>query len=215
MNNIIRTLAVALMLSFGATTYAQVSIGAGYVSSTLTNAIYTNEVASNLPYHGFYVGVGYTIPIVAGLSITPGVFFESIRANHVTDMQTFELRFSGADKYLSVPLYVSYGFDLSSSVRLSVFAGPTATLGLSSVNKGYEAYKNSNVKSEETVTEAYKEGYWKRFDVMLGGGLGIELLKHIRITVAVNFGMIDRQITKMSDLPMKRNQLVAGVTYVF
>ena len=215
MNNIIRTLAVALVLTIGATSYAQISISAGYDNSTLTNAIYSNEVASNVLYHGFYAGVGYTIPIVAGLSITPGVYFESIHANHVTDMQTFGLRFSGSDKYLSAPLYVSYGFDLSSSVRLSVFAGPTATLGLSSVIKGYGAYKNSNIKTEETISEAYKEGYWKRFDVMLGGGLGIELLRHIRITVAVNFGMIDRQKTKMFDLPIKRNQLVAGVTYVF
>ena len=59
----------------------------------------------------------------------------------------------------------------------------------------------------------YSDSDYKRFDVLVGGGAGVELMHRVRFSVGYNAGLLNRTSTANSTL--KRNQLHIGVAFVF
>ena len=188
-------IAAALML-IGTTAFAQ-SIGAGYAQST--HKFGKTSVAAN----GFYVGVGYTAEIMPGLNLNPGLYYEFL-----TDDENFSgvglLQGKTTEHYVNVPLHISYGMDFAPTFGMFIYGGPTASVGIASTTNG--AVLNTNQNN-------YEDDDYSRFDIMLGGGVGVNLMKKIRITVGYDFGMLDRY--KDDDYTIKRNRLTAGVAYIF
>ena len=210
-----KTFIVAMLLIIGTFAHAQVSVGAGYVNAVYTNGVYFNNVASDRVYNGFYAGIGYSFPLVAGVSLTPGVYFESISSSLVTDLSAFTTYSDCSQRFLNIPLNFSYDINISPGFCILVYAGPTASLGLSSVDKSYTHFEFEDYDSEEIVTRSFDNGDLKRFDVKVGGGLGIKVMNHVCITVGYNWGLLDPRNYKLEKEPFKRNQLVAGVSYLF
>ena len=48
---------------------------------------------------------------------------------------------------------------------------------------------------------------------MLGGGIGVEVMNKIRLTVGYDMGMLDRNSN--DNVTLKRNRLTAGAALVF
>ena len=51
-------------------------------------------------------------------------------------------------------------------------------------------------------------------NLLLGGGLGAELLDHYRVQVSYNFGLLNRS-SLGGDYVLLNNRLLVGVAYVF
>lgn len=209
-----------LMLLFGVAAYAQVSVGAGYINSRSTNAIvesdFINEVTSDMVYNGFYAGVGYTFSIMKGLGITPGIYFESITANYASDLTAFTVSSSFSEQFIDIPLHISYGISLSPGVRILAFAGPAASFGIVAKSKTLTEFRvGDDHTPKESSSDSYEGGGLSRFDLFVGGGLGVELLNHFRITVGLNYSLLERHKVKVVDRPQRRHQIVAGIAYVF
>lgn len=105
--------------------------------------------------------------------------------------------------YFNVPVRAKLYIPLGRQVDLYIFAGPVASLDCLSVD-----YHNSgitdNFRTRPTLT---------RFDVMLGGGLGIEIIKHIRVTVGYDYGLLDRDTNP--SVAVHTGALKAAAYYMF
>lgn len=84
--------------------------------------------------------------------------------------------------YLEAPVRAKVYIPLGSQVDLYIFGGPVPSLDLLSIDAHAKGTTN-NFETKPTLT---------RFDVMLGGGVGIEIIKHIRATFGYDHGLLDR-----------------------
>ena len=68
--------------------------------------------------------------------------------------------------------------------------------------------------SNSSSYDRYKEDTdLTRFDIMLGGGIAVRVMNMFRINVGYDLGMLNRY--KNTNTDYRRNQLTAGVAFVF
>ena len=93
-------LAASLML-LGTQAFAQMSVNAGYLNSTMKNG------NSSTGAGGAYAGVSFNIPIAGGFAVAPGLYY-SLLASKKTE---FWGAADGAFKEhaINVPVYLNYG----------------------------------------------------------------------------------------------------------
>lgn len=219
MKKIVTLLSAALMLLAGTSAFAQMSVGAGYVNSTdivkiakLSNDSKTTTTGT--AGNGFYAGISYTAPLAAGFSFTPGVYYEFLTAETVAGDSAFAVGGRETEHYINVPLTFGYGFDLSRDLRFIAFAGPTVNVGLASSTKVSASSSLIGVKLDGGVYNNYDNEDYGRFDIMLGGGIGLEFRDDFRLTVGYDFGMLNRY-TGSADISQHRNRLTAGIAFLF
>ena len=214
MKKIVTLLSAALMLLAGTSAFAQMSIGAGYVNSVDYVKLGKDQSAKSTGGSGFYAGVSYTAPLAAGFSFTPGVYYEFLTAETVAGDSAFAVGGRETEHYINVPLTFGYGFDLSRDLRFIAFAGPTVNVGLASSTKVSASSSLIGVKLDGGVYNNYDNEDYGRFDIMLGGGIGLEFRDDLRLTVGYDFGMLNRY-TGSADYSQHRNRLTAGIAYIF
>lgn len=204
MKKIVILLSAALVLLASAPAFAQASIGAGYLSST---EIWKsgNSSSESTPMNGFYAGVGFTVPVANGINFTPGIYYGFATKDNVVDVAGI-FKINGGkqqDHYLNVPLDFSFALDLSSDLRFFVYGGPSLSLALAS----------NLISGSTTVNRLGENSDLNRFDIMLGGGLGVEVMNMFRINAGYDFGLLNRY--QSSNYTVNRNQLYAGVAFLF
>lgn len=197
-----KVFAIAAALMMLATTANAQSFGAGYVQSTTNGGNAVN---------GFYAGFGYSAEIMPGLNLNPGLYYEMLTSSTGANLGSWA-SYSGktTEHYVNVPLHLSYGIQFAPTFKFFVYGGPTANVGLASSTKVTGSVLG--LGGEGTV-DNYKDSNYSRFDIMLGGGAGIELMKKFRITVGYDWGMLDRNTSDNATL--KRNRLTAGAAFIF
>lgn len=206
MKKFITVIAAGLMLLAGTNAFAQMSFGAGYVNSIETMKI--GDLVSKTPANGFCVGANYRIPLARGLSFTPGLNYEFITAKSTTKNAFFSATGRLTEHYINIPLTFSYGIAFGNA-KAFVFAGPTGSLGLASTTSAKGnilGFKNSGSVNN------YDDDDYGRFDILLGGGLGVEFLENLRFTVGYDFGLLNRAL--VNNVTLHRNQLTVGISYV-
>ena len=87
------------------------------------------------------------------------------------------------ETYLDIPLRVKLYIPLGSAVDLAIFAGGVPSICLSS---------NTKIGDADPIKNLSDDGY-QRFDVMLGGGVGLDIIKHIKLAASFDAGLLDRQ----------------------
>ena len=194
----------AALLLMGTTAFAQ-SFGAGYVQSTQK---YNNTSSTA---NGFYAGVGYSAEIMPGLSLNPGLYYEFLSSTSAGSLWFVSGESKTQEHYVNVPLHLSFAYSFAPTFKMFVYAGPTANVGIASTTKSTLAIGGASTTTEPSNN--YKSGDYSRFDIMLGGGVGVELMKKFRLTVGYDMGMLDRHNSDNVDL--KRNRLTAGAALVF
>lgn len=226
MKKVLSSILAASMMLLGTNAFAQLSVGAGFVNSKTTLKVSVAGIASVKPeanLNGFYVVGAYNIPIgTSGLGVAPGIYF-----SYQTDKDVNLIKLAGmqvkldrlSESYLAVPIDVNFKIALTDDIKGLVYAGPTFSYGLSSKAKvgdtEYDIY-SGDLKSAnfETGFEWLKDlADYKRFDIMLGGGIGVEFFDQFRFKVGYDFGLLDRG--GASNVEIKRNQLTVGVAYLF
>ena len=231
---VIMAAAVALGMT-SAQLAARGGIEAGYVNSSYSFKKGISD-DNNYSLNGFYVGLSKDVRLFAGLHIVPGIYYTYLTDNSKDEVLGLKLRGNASDHYLSVPIMFRYQFGLP-GVKLYVFAGPTLSAGLVAKQKyivsgdilgtningevSYNLY-TGKVKTddidifqdgENPVDEIVPDYMYNRFDVQLGGGVGIEVLKFLEVKVGYDFGLMNRYKGDAAEL--YRNQFYAAVGFRF
>ncbi len=197
-----------MLLLVGSQAFAQ-SFGAGYVNSTATTKINSNSTSTSA--NGFYVGVNYKAELAPGLSFNPGIYYEFLSSSEGINRGIAKSDATVKEHYVNVPFHVSYAMNFTPDFKLFVYAGPTANVGIASNTK----YTVSTIVGggSETINN-YDDDYdYARFDVMLGGGIGAELMNMFRVNVGYDWGLVNRYSS--DNVSLHRNRLTAGIAYVF
>lgn len=192
MKKIIITLAA---MAIAVSSYAQASIGAGYLSQTMSNS---NAKALN----GFYVGADYNINITGGLGIAPGLYYNFATWSDGGKNANASVK----EHYISIPVMFNYSFNVAPGFNLFAFAGPTARFGLASTSTG-------QVLGWSSTGDNYKNDYYQRAAVLIGGGVGADIHDKIRLTVGYDYGLTNRY--KNSSPACNDKLLHAGVAFLF
>ena len=178
---------------------AQVTYSIGYLNKSTKSEISGGgiTITDDSQMNGFSIGVDDNINLAGDLNVAVGGAIE------------FYFKKDGDYKYkdfnLAVPVDFNYGFALGSNLKLSVFAGPTFNLGIISDSKGPNDYK-FNYYDED-------EGNCGRFDILVGGGVWMDIQEQFRVKVGYKAGMLDR--CKTDGVTLKDNVLSVSLGYIF
>lgn len=185
---------------------AKLGIGAGYLYQNLNEKTAASSVSSgNLNFHGFFVGLDYNAKIGKRFAIVPGLYYEFLANN------SFGYGVSIQENYLKIPIDFQMGFKLGEKCRFIAGIGPKLHIGLSSkIKSGVESIDFYKYMDEFAgVDNAYS-----RFDVLLGVGIGLEFIDHIRINFGYDRGLMNRT-SKIEGNKMYSNYIRLGLSYVF
>ncbi|MBR5100832.1 MAG: PorT family protein [Bacteroidales bacterium] len=205
MKKIVTLLSAALVLLASAPAFAQASVGAGYFNSI--DVVKSGSTTNSDPLSGFYAGVGFTVPVASGINFTPGVYYGYAAKSNATDLIITKLSGKREDHFINVPLHFSYGLDLSPDFRFFAYAGPSVSLGVASK-------VTSSVGTSSGSYDRYQENSdLNRFDILVGGGVGVEIMNMFRLNIGYDMGMLNRY--NNTNTAYRRNQLTAGVAFLF
>ena len=200
-------LAASLML-LGTQAFAQMSVNAGYLNSTLK----TGNTSDNA--NGAYAGVSFNIPLAGGLGIAPGVYYSMIGSKSGDAATIFGVNISGSSTFMehaiNVPAYLNYGYDLARDTKIFVFGGPTFQYGLASTVK-YDGSVGS--ASGSKTYSNYDNENFNRMNVYVGGGMGFQI-SALQITVGYDYGMMN-QYKGDNAANCHRSNLKLGVGFAF
>ena len=207
-------LAVAsLFLSISAG--AQLVGGAGYIYSSEK----TTGIDGTHPFHGFFVGASYNFPLVSGLGVAPGLYATVLLHNDNTAAGSVKVGYNvmGSDREISLklPVNLTYRLDLGHDRGIIAYAGPVFQLGVTnstsvsgSVNfLGFTYGNGDSVNNYDT-----KKGSMNRFNVYLGGGVGVQLGDMI-FHLGYDHSLMD--IDKSTNYVTSRGQLIVGLALEF
>ena len=211
MKRILTTILAASMMLAGTSMFAQnVVVEAGFgMSNTNFNAL---GYKANADLFGGTLGVSYAIPVIEQtLDFAPGVQFGYFTKGNV-DIYGYD-NVSFTETYLAVPLDFNFKIDMSEDMRFLIFAGPTLDLGLTS------RIKEKATSMEYDIYSGKLSDYTKygRFDVLIGGGVGFDVMDAVRFSVRYDYGLINRNGGNLTGglLKIHRSQLKLGVGFLF
>ena len=147
--------------------------------------------------------MGYTVPIAAGINFTPGVYFGMAAKSNATSIFGLKIEGKQQDTFINVPLHFSFGTDIGSGLRFFAYAGPSASIAVAS----------KIISGSTTYDRLQDNDSLQRFDVMLGGGVGLQFNDMLRFQVGYDMGMLNRY--NSDNYIVKRNQLTAGIAFLF
>ncbi len=205
-------LLTALTMLAGTSVFAQnVVVEAGFgLSSTSFKAL--DYKIANADLFGGTLGVSYNMPLgTSGLGFAPGLRFGYFTKSGI---EAFEIaNVSLTETYLEVPLDFNFSFPISEDTKLLLLAGPTFDVGLTS------RIKEKTTGVEYDIYSGSLKDYTKysRFDVLLGGGLGIDVMDAVRFSVRYDYGVLNRNAGILTGglVKVHRGQLKLGVGLLF
>ena len=180
MKKIYAILLTAALLLAGTQAKAQLMLGGGYLNSNETTVYNNNSSVANL--NGFYAGIGYNIPIVAGLGVAPGVYASMLFGSSKEGGSLGPITSSGTVKYtemaVNVPVNLNYAINLNRDTKIFLYAGPVFQYGISSKT---ETSGSTDVGGLFTInsngtTNNYEGDNPNRkpFVIYAGGGAGLQ-----------------------------------------
>ena len=196
----------AAVMFFAVEANAQIGIGVGY--NMLNNVQKALDEDESGALNGFYVEATYDINFLersrGELGLQPGLRF-SYAGNHESEEALgVKAKASENETYLDIPVLVKYSYDLD-AVKLSAFAGPVLSCGLSSVAK-------VSVNDNTTKASNYgDESVYGRFDVKLGLGIGAAFMDKFNAKLGYNVGLLNRYTGNLDDLTFRTGVFYVGV----
>ena len=224
--------AAAMLLAVDAN--AQLQVGAGYNHSTTTERIADEDDSEDLD--GFYIEATYDLNFLekgwGTLALQPGVRFTYLGEADSDIEYGYKAKSAFNETYLDIPVHVKYSYDLG-AVKLSAFAGPVFSMGLSSVAQTsisgegvdyfvkYHNYSGKTITKGESLSSVNPDGMtdYGRFDIKLGLGVGATFMEKFNVKVGYNIGMLNRytgeQLSKDYKYKMHTGVFYLGVGFNF
>ena len=191
-----KLIAAAAVLLCCLSANAQIVAGVGYSRTTI------NEKLASVEYgpffnNAFYAELGYDLSVNHRTSILA-------MAQAGTYIGNDEAKISMCNKdgnfYLKVPVYAKYIVAADSDFKLFVYGGPEYYYTLSNSNNGF----------------GWVPGRVKRSNVSIGAGIGGDILKHYRVKIGYDWGLLNEYVDDMNgNLTCHSNDFNIGVSYVF
>ena len=208
------------MLLIGVNASAQLSIGAGYVNSQVRERTSSSSDVTVENTNGLAAGVSYSIPLAKGFAIVPGVYYTYTNKTGMKSGELFGLKLKGEadlqEHYVTVPLHLSFGAEINPDFKVFLFAGPSFCAGIASTIHGSADIAGGLVNLDTGKFDNYGEdSTYGRFDVLVGGGIGFDLLKRVRFKVGYDCGMLNRYTGDSDGFTRHRNQLCASAAFLF
>lgn len=205
-------------LFVAATASAQIGISAGLTSSSTTlDGAYSDVVSGAV--NQYHVGLTYKIGIGNLLAIQPSVLYNVKGSNfNVEDLTSTSLNFKTG--FVEVPVQVQLGFGLGTLARVYALAEPYV---------GY-AITNEVTTKSAIAAAANTQQTWdnvkNRLEYGVGVGAGVELLRHLQVSVkyfwtlsdlyGLQDATLDNVINSLGNINMKNaNGVAATVTILF
>ena len=189
---------------------AQVSVGAGYNHNVMIDNLYGERDTEGMD--GFYLEATYDWDFLDRqwgiLGFQPGLRFSYAGNSESEEMMGLKTRATFNETYFDVPLNVKYSYPIG-RLKLSAFAGPVLSFGLTSSTKAsvkgdgvdYSSRLNMytgkfNEKGETgsglgSATDSWASNY-SRFDVKLGVGVGVSFADRLSLKLGYNIGLANR-----------------------
>ena len=187
----------------------------GYLHSSYRTNLNSDEMKTASPMSGFQVGLMKDMNIVAGLSLQSGLTYSYLNSAEKEEVPMFNITGSYTEHMLNIPIQVKYTFDIIPAFGVYVFAGPTLSLGLAATTKlsvsgsiagntlegnlKYNAYtnklKSDNIPDEYVnLVNQYlpQDRVLNRFDVLMGGGVGVNIIKFVTVKGGFDYGLLNR-----------------------
>lgn len=188
---------------------AQLTVGAGYNHEVMTERAGGDDESEGLD--GFYIEATYDWDFLEDywglLAIQPGLRFSYMGNSESEELMGVKMRSSLNETYFDIPVHVKYSYPLG-DLKLSAFAGPVFSLGLSSSAKftmkgdGEDYMTKVSLYTGKTVSKGDDGGYdaeldgsatdYARFDLKLGVGVGASIADVISVKAGYNFGLLNR-----------------------
>lgn len=195
------SLFVALALFSFSFASAQVGIQAGFSSS--------NSDHFNLSLNGFHVGPTYNLAIQGPISLDYGLIY-----NYLGSKEDYAgvANSSLTAHRLDVPFRLNAGFPIGNAVKLYVFGGPNFNFGLVEAREGGFFGISGSIDNIYSIKDASGKGIYSRFDLQVGGGLGLEF-GAIGLRGSYDLGLLDRDTRDA--FSWKNDDLKLSLTYKF
>lgn len=245
MKRLLTVFAIAFAaMAFAVGAKAQISVGAGYGLATHvmknlgSDGAVMNDEDEDL--NGFYINVSYNLDLLSGnwgmLSLQPGVTYSYYGASdsehdEVLGVNAYE-KASSNEHYLDIPVNARYSYDiLPGTLKVSAFAGPVFSFGLSStgvlrMETGDNWTKITTNNYTGTITTKGNMGGvsvdktekgdgtgYGMFDLKFGLGLAVTAFDKIDLKFAYNIGLLDRM--KAEKVRLNTNVFTVGVAWNF
>ena len=215
-------LAASLML-LGTQAYAQLVVGAGYLH-TIENTKTTEGKAVGKPDHmnGFYLGASYNIRFSDYFGVAPGFYvnmlFQSM--NNAEGGNFGGILLSGSASYnytevaLNLPVNLTLNVPISDNVDFFAFAGPTFQYGVMARSTFNTAASVGVIhySKGDSYNHYGKDGDGKPFNILLGGGVGVEI-GDLQFLVGYDHTLMN--VSKIDGYKVGRHQIKAGINFAF
>lgn len=151
---------------------------------------------------GFQLGVGMDYGFSENWSLQSGLMISSKGWKYKEEGEKMTFR----PIYLDIPILAAYKFNISDNTKFVINAGPYLAFGLGGKAKygdvDYKLFKSD-------------EGDWKRFDLGIQYGIGLELSDHYLINLTGQNGFICPWDTEEGEDKCKNMTFSIGVGYRF
>ena len=171
---------VVLLFAAIQTAEAQISLGIGSGSRVYT---FQEGNAPAMPGAAPTISIefeaNFRLSRVFGVSV--GADLAGVAGYHFMNDKSKNL----GEIYLEAPVRAKLYIPLGSKVDLYIFGGPVASVNLVS----------GDFHTKQITNNYQANPNLRRFDLLLGGGVGVEIIRHIRATVGYDHGLINRDGT--------------------
>ena len=216
MKKIFATILTASLMFVGINASAQVLVGAGYISSTLSGQ-YNGNAQDPQDANGFYVGGSFNIPLSGDFGVAPGAYFSLLTKTDTGAGSLFGVSYSGKSTFtemaLNIPVMANYSYALNRDTKFFAYAGPTFQLGLSSKTKS-NSEAGSGTVTINSDSDHYADGDFNKFNLYLGGGLGAQVAKFMFV-IGYDYGILNLYAGDTDNTFYHRANLHLGVGYAF
>ena len=196
---------IAVLLA-GATAFAQVHIGAGYLQQ---NNDFANGNDNDTALNGFYAGASFDLPFsVDGLSLSPGVYYSYLTGTSSASILGGAISGSATTvaQYITVPVFFKFSVPVGPG-NLFCNAGPEFAYGLSSKVTGSGSVLGVG---GSTTSDNYGENSnYRRYDVKVGVGAGYQI-GMFSINLGFDWGLLNRNLNT-NGTALHTNNLRAGI----
>ena len=189
---------------------AQIGVGIGYNMVHNVQKSLDEDIDGNL--NGLYIEGTYDFNFLekswGELDIQPGLRFTFVGDKESEEVSGVVGKVYENEVYLDLPILVKYSYDLD-IVKLSAFAGPVLSCGLSSVTK-------VKIRENVTTTNYYgDDSVYGRFDVKLGVGIGATVKDNVQMKIGYNTGLLNRYTGSLVDFSLRTGVFYIGIGFSF
>jgi len=175
----------------------QFSIGAGTASHGYVFHGDNTTKAAIAP--GLSIDFEATFPVSKVFGVAAGATLTGVAGYHFGGDKSINL----GEIYLDIPVRAHFNIPLGGRTNLFLFTGPVLSANLVSI----DAHASGTTSNYDTFKDL------RRFDIMFGFGVGVDIIEHIRVALGFDYGLLDRSAA--ADKKFHHSQLKLGVQYIF